>query len=398
MSNPRPILSAFLLIVRLIMASMTFRGAAAQQQSTAHILLYTATADFRHDSIPTAIQALQNQSVSNGGSFNVRFDATEDRTRFTDDTLAGYDAVMFVSTTGEVLDASGKTALRNYLDKGGNFVAVHSASDTLRNDSWFGEEVVLDASGKTALRNYLDKGGNFIAVHSASDTLRNDSWFGEEVGAFFDYHPVLQNATVDVLDPSHPSTSMLPAEWHVQDEMYNFKSDPRSVGAVVILSANESSYVGKSSDFFLNDGQRNFDQGTPHPTAWYQERGAGIEEGGFAGRSFYTSLGHLNETWMRSSLMLFFYPGADELFIAHVMGGVTWALESSTTKAFNSSGLVGNPGNDTSDPSVSSTTSNSASGSASTSGDISSFKTVSMTVLLVAVITGLTLAMIRRSL
>ncbi|KAL5526653.1 hypothetical protein ACEPAF_8377 [Sanghuangporus sanghuang] len=345
-TRSRPILSAFLLIVRLIMASMTFRGAAAQQQSTAHILLYTATADFRHDSIPTAIQALQNQSVSNGGSFNVRFDATEDRTRFTDDTLAGYDAVMFVSTTGEV----------------------------------------LDASGKTALRNYLDKGGNFIAVHSASDTLRNDSWFGEEVGAFFDYHPVLQNATVDVLDPSHPSTSMLPAEWHVQDEMYNFKSDPRSVGAVVILSANESSYVGKSSDFFLNDGQRNFDQGTPHPTAWYQERGAGIEEGGFAGRSFYTSLGHLNETWM------------DELFIAHVMGGVTWALESSTTKAFNSSGLVGNPGNDTSDPSGSSTASNSASGSASTSGDISSFKTVSMTVLLVAVITGLTLAMIQRSL
>ncbi|KAL5485924.1 hypothetical protein ACEPAI_6967 [Sanghuangporus weigelae] len=331
-TRSRSILIVYLLVFQLIMTSTTFRGAAAQQQSTARILLYTATADFRHDSIPTAIQVLQNQSISNGGSFNLRFDATEDRTRFTDDNLAGYDAVMFVSTTGEV----------------------------------------LDASGKTALRNYLDKGGNFIAVHSASDTLRNDSWFGEEVGAFFDYHPVLQNATVDVLDPSHPSTSMLPVEWHVQDEMYNSKSDPRSVGAVVILSANESSYV--------DDGRRNFDQGTPHPTAWYQERGAGIEESGFAGRSFYTSLGHLNETWM------------DELFISHVMGGVMWALESNTTKAFNSSALVGNTGNDTSNPS------NSAPGPVSTSGNISSFKTVSVTVLLVAVITGVTLAMIRRSL
>ena len=38
--------------------------------------------------------------------------------------------------------------------------------------------------------------------------------------------------------------------------------------------------------------------------AWYQERGAGVQtvKGGVAGRSFYTSLGHLNETWMVGSL------------------------------------------------------------------------------------------------
>lgn len=48
---------------------------------------------------------------------------------------------------------------------------------------------------------------------------------------------------MDVINASHPSsTNMLPAEWYVQDEMYNFKSDPRSLGAVVVFSANESSY------------------------------------------------------------------------------------------------------------------------------------------------------------
>ena len=31
--------------------------------------------------------------------------------------------------------------------------------------------------------------------------------------------------------------------------------------------------------------------------AWYQEHGAGSNVGDNAGRSFYTSLGHLNETW-----------------------------------------------------------------------------------------------------
>ena len=100
-TRSRSILFALLAVFQVIMTSKTLRGVAAQQQSTAHILLYTATADFRHDSIPTAIQVLHNQSTSNGGSFNVRFDATEDRAQFTDGNLGGYDAVMFVSTTGE---------------------------------------------------------------------------------------------------------------------------------------------------------------------------------------------------------------------------------------------------------------------------------------------------------
>ncbi|THV02839.1 class I glutamine amidotransferase-like protein [Dendrothele bispora CBS 962.96] len=250
------------------------------QTAQAKVLIYSATREFRHDSIPTAIQALQ----SKGSSINVVFDNTEDQTQFTDDNLAAYDAVLFLDNNGEV----------------------------------------LDDAGKAAFQRYLNRGGNFVGVHSASDCLRNDTFYGNELGAHFDYHPVLQNATVDVIDSSHPSTSMLPAQWKVQDEMYNFKSDPRAVGAVVILSADESSYE--------DPGPRKFDQGSPHPTAWYQEHGAGVESGGVAGRSFYTSLGHLNETWH------------DDLFMAHVLGGITWTLQSNTTRAFNSSAQVGNSG------------------------------------------------------
>ncbi|KAI5122526.1 hypothetical protein M0805_005253 [Coniferiporia weirii] len=309
----------------------------AQQRNTASILLYTATADFRHDSIPTAIEALHNRSTS--GTYNVRFDSTEDKSLFTDGNLANYDAIMFVSTTGEI----------------------------------------LDDPGKAAFHSYLDKGGNFIAVHSASDSLRKTSWFGEEVGAFFDYHPFLQNATVDVIDSSHPSTSMLPAQWHVQDEMYNFKSDPRSVGAVVILSANESSYI--------DDGTRNFDQGTPHPTAWYQERGAGVDVGGTAGQSFYTSLGHLNETWR------------DDLFLAHVMGGVMWSLQANTTRAFNESGLVGNSASAVGTLSGSSgpgsaTGSMTASQAVTTSGDFFSNRIIPVTTLALTILSAAFLARI----
>ncbi|KAF9266593.1 class I glutamine amidotransferase-like protein [Marasmius fiardii PR-910] len=236
------------------------------QDPPARVLIYSATQGFRHDSIPTAIQALKEK----GPTVQIEFDNTEDENQFTDNNLARYDAIVFLSTTGEV----------------------------------------LQAPGKTAFQNYLNRGGNFIGIHSASDSLLNDTFFGHEIGAYFDYHPALQNATVNVLNRSHPSTSMLPARWQVQDEMYNFKSDPRAIGATVILSADESTYN--------DNGERKFDQGTPHPTAWYQERGAGVEEGGTAGRSFYTSLGHLNETWQ------------DNLFIAHVLGGIQWALQSNT--------------------------------------------------------------------
>ncbi|KAI0833696.1 class I glutamine amidotransferase-like protein [Trametes gibbosa] len=248
------------------------------QSSVARILIYSATRDFRHDSIPTAVDAL----VAHGPAANITFDHTEDQTWFTDDRLQQYDALLFLSNTGEV----------------------------------------LDEAGKAAFQKYLDLGGNFVGIHSASDCLRNTTFFQKELGAAFDYHPELQNATVDVVGPSHPSTSMLPKAWSVRDEMYNFKSDPRSVGAVVVLSADESSYI--------DPGPRNFEQGTPHPTAWYQEHGAGVDNGGTAGRSFYTSLGHLNETWQ------------DELFMAHVLGGIQWTLQSNTTRAFNPDGTVGN--------------------------------------------------------
>ncbi|RDB26151.1 hypothetical protein Hypma_006872 [Hypsizygus marmoreus] len=271
------------------------------QSVPARILIYSATEEFRHDSIPTAITVLK----AKGASINVEFDSTEDKTRFTDTVLQSYDAILFLSNTGEVLD----------------------------ND------------GKDAFQRYLILGGNFIAVHSASDCLLNTSFYGREVGAYFDYHADLQDATVDVLDDSHPSTSMLPAAWSVRDEMYNFKSDPRTIGAVVVLAANESSYV--------DSGTRKFDQGTPHPLAWYQTQGAGVQAGdkSVAGRSFYTSLGHLNETWQ------------DTLFMSHILGGVSWTLEGNTTRSRNASAFVGNTGS--SNPSQASSSPSQASSSPS---------------------------------
>src|ERR1700734_1611922 len=65
--------------------------------STARILIYSATRDYRHDSIPTAIQAMQ----ANQSAINARLDNTEDQTQFNDQVLAQYDALLFLDNTGE---------------------------------------------------------------------------------------------------------------------------------------------------------------------------------------------------------------------------------------------------------------------------------------------------------
>src|SRR4051812_44113786 len=64
------------------------------------------------------------------------------------------------------------------------------------------------------------------------------------LGSQFAYHPEFTNATMLVADPSHPSTAGLPPKWKIQDEIYNFNHDPRSLGAVVVLTADETSYTG----------------------------------------------------------------------------------------------------------------------------------------------------------
>ncbi|KAG6909945.1 hypothetical protein DXG01_014214 [Tephrocybe rancida] len=108
-----------------------------QLQAPARILIYSATAGFRHDSIPTATAALK----ANGPSINAQFDSTEDKSQFTLENLSQYDALLFLSTTGEVLDDTGKAAFQTYLNLGGNFIGVHSASDTLVNTTFYGREI-----------------------------------------------------------------------------------------------------------------------------------------------------------------------------------------------------------------------------------------------------------------
>ncbi|MET7602032.1 ThuA domain-containing protein [Streptomyces avermitilis] len=196
------------------------------------LLVYTRTTGYRHDSLPDAVAAVRSLGAEHG--FDV--DATEDPAAF-EAPLDAYGAVVFLSTSGEVLTPEGRTRLAAYTRKGGGFVGVHAAACT--EDAW--------------------------------------PYYGELLGARFARHPAYQPGKAVVEDRAHPSTHHLPAVWEFTDEWYDFRTTPR--GSVrVLASADESSYDGGG-------------MGDDHPLVWCRDQGAG------AGRVFYTALGHASEAY-----------------------------------------------------------------------------------------------------
>ncbi|MEW2288868.1 ThuA domain-containing protein [Streptomyces sp. NPDC047841] len=195
------------------------------------VLVFSKTAGFRHDSIPEGVAAVRQLGAS--GGFTV--DATEDAGAFTRSTLRRYDAVVFLSTTGDVLDSAQQAAFEDYVHRGGGYVGVHAAADT--EYDW--------------------------------------AFYGGLAGAYFQSHPAIQPATVRVEDRAHPATSGLARTWNRTDEWYNYRSNPRD-RAHVLASLDESSYTG---------GTMNGD----HPIAWCQEYQGG--------RAFYTGGGHTKESY-----------------------------------------------------------------------------------------------------
>ena len=165
---------------------------------------------------------------------------------------------------------------------------------------------ILDDDQKAAFERYIRAGGGYAGVHSASDTEYNWPWYGGLVGAYNNQahkHSSVTRATIHVEDRTHPSTVMLPALWVRTDEWYNFASNPR--GQVhVLMTVDEKTYTGGT-------------MGPDHPIAWYHQYGGG--------RAWYTALGHTSESYY------------EPLFLAHLWGGITYAIGQGTRPTTNRS-------------------------------------------------------------
>jgi type 1 glutamine amidotransferase len=191
------------------------------------LLVHTRTTAYRHASIPYAVAALRTL-----GEFEVEH--TEDPAAL-EAPLDPYAAVVFLSTSGEILTPAGRERLAGYVEAGGGFVGVHAAACT--EYEW--------------------------------------PYYGELLGARFDRHPEFQPGRVVVEDRAHPATRHMPAVWEFTDEWYDFRTNPRDA-VRVLARVDESSYEGGG-------------MGADHPLVWCREQGEG--------RVFYTALGHASEAY-----------------------------------------------------------------------------------------------------
>ena len=194
------------------------------------VLVFSSTKGFRHASIGAGKTALMKMGQANG----FRADTTEDARQFTLPNLKKYRAVVFLSTTGNVLDSLQQRAFEQYIRQGGGYVGIHAAADT--EYDW--------------------------------------PWYNQLCGAYFLSHPKQQNADVVVVNKKHPSTKNLPDRWKRYDEWYNYKDIVS--GPTVLATLDETSYEGGKN-------------GNNHPIAWYRSFDGG--------RSFYTGGGHTDESF-----------------------------------------------------------------------------------------------------
>src|SRR5690349_5927297 len=101
----------------LVLAAAALGAATARAETAPRFaaLVFSKTAGYRHASIEPGIAAIEAPGAEHG--FAV--DATEDGGQFTDERLARYKVVVFLSTTGDVLDAAQKAAFERYIRAGG---------------------------------------------------------------------------------------------------------------------------------------------------------------------------------------------------------------------------------------------------------------------------------------
>ena len=225
-----------ILISFLLSVSLAFSYA-----QTKHILVFSKTAGFHHNSIKEGNAFLMDWGKKN----NVAVDTTSNADDFSEENLKRYNAVVFLSTTGDVLNP----AQQVYFER------------------------------------YIQAGGGYVGIHAASDTEYDWPWYNGLMGGYFNGHPGkpnVQTGKMTVLDKNHPSTAHLPETFDKKDEFYSFKSMNQEA-LKFLITVDEKTYTeGKMGDF--------------HPMAWYHDYDGG--------KAFYTNFGHTPETFTTEPMMM----------------------------------------------------------------------------------------------
>ena len=228
------------------------------------ILIFSKTNGFRDSNqIATANAALEKIAKDKGwASFT-----TENAAVFNAEQLAKFKAVVWNSTSGDVLTPEQRAAFKAWMEAGGGFVGLHGAGgDPSYKWQWYVDDLI---------------GAQFIG-HTLS--------------------PQFQQGRLVIEDQTHPATKGLGAEWVREEEWYSFDKSPRAKGYHILVTLDEASYSPREKIPLLVD--KDLRMGKDHPIVWTHCLGNG--------RAFYSALGHRAESY------------AEPKHLAMIAGAISW--------------------------------------------------------------------------
>ncbi|MEO5591554.1 MAG: ThuA domain-containing protein [Chitinophagaceae bacterium] len=237
-------LAVIILIITMLMACTSAKHATGNNNGVTdwkkiHVLVYTKNGKgYVHDNIASAVASVQQLGVQHGFSVDV----SDNPSDFNDANLKKYNALVFNNTNNGVFDTDAQ---------------------------------------KLALMHYIQAGGGFVGLHSATGTERNWAWFKRLIGASFQRHAKHQPFKEIIIDNTNPSTSFLPRTWDQNDECYFFKEVNPDLH---VLMAHDLSTL-------LDDKDKPDFYGASSPSVWCHEFDGG--------REWYTSLGHDSATYFK---------------------------------------------------------------------------------------------------
>lgn len=226
------------------------------------VLLITETSGWHHESIDAGVRAINKLAATH----NFKAVRQQNSVPITLERLNQFDAVIFLSTS----------------------------------------EDIFNEKEKNAFEQYIQSGKGYVGIHGASNTEYNWEWYTRLVGRMFIIHPTVQTAQINIIDKNFPGLESSPSKMIFTDEWYEF-TEAKVEGLNYLITVNEETY-NPTADWGYKEGHgyvKGNGMGEFHPISWYHEFDGG--------RSFYTSLGHIDliyeNTW----------------FLNHIYGGIYYA-------------------------------------------------------------------------
>lgn len=231
-----------------LLAGLALLAAAAAAQD--RVLVYTRNhvtngKGYVHDNIAASVEAIRKLGAENG--FEV--EASDDPKVFTGENLKRFKALVFSNSNNEAFENDGQ---------------------------------------REAFRRYVEGGGGFVGIHSASGSERQWPYYWSVVGGKFVRHPKFQKFVVRVVDPDHPATRGLPASFEWTDECYYH--DHINPAIKPLLVTDPARLDDPKKEEYPGDRF-----GDALPLAWHHEVGKG--------RAFFTALGHAKEHYSNPLLL-----------------------------------------------------------------------------------------------